>query len=283
MFKKLTAILIAFCIAVLFTACDYSAAKSSKLKIITTIFPTYEFAKEIVGDKGEVILLLPPGTESHSFEPSVKEMVDIKNSDLFIYTGNNMENWAKDLEKDANALNVSYNINIENNDPHIWTSPKNAMQMAKNIAETLISKDSINQGYYEANLNAYLTKLSALDTALTALPKEKTIVFGGRNPFYYLLRDYNITALSAYKDCSEHTEPTPKAIAQIIDSIKAQGLTTVYYEELANTDVAEEISKQTGATMLLLHSCHNIAKDEKNPSYIKLMEQNIQNLQKGLS
>lgn len=290
------------------TACVGPSRKEGKLSIVTTLFPQYDFAKQIAGDKAEVLLLLSPGIEAHSYDPSPSDIVKINESDLFIYTGEYMETWAaqiiKSLEKDVNILDVSKGIKLELTeedeeqeeghdthnhvyDPHIWTSPVMAGQMVENILNELIKIDAENEEYYRKNAQDYLAELSELDREFRQTVEQadiKTLYFADKFAMYYFTREYGISYISAYDSCSSETEPSAKLVADMIDKVKRDNAPAVFYAELSNHKAADTISKETKTKSLLLHSCHNVSKEEfKNgATYISLMKQNLENLKAGL-
>lgn len=290
------------------TGCVGTSKQKGKLSIVTTLFPQYDFAKQIAGDKAEVLLLLSPGIEAHSYDPSPSDIVKINESDLFIYTGEYMETWAariiKSLEKNVNILDVSKGIKLEQTeedeeqeaghdthnhvyDPHIWTSPVMAGKMVENILNELVKIDAENEEYYRKNAQDYLAELSELDREFRQTVEQadiKTLYFADKFAMYYFTREYGISYISAYDSCSSETEPSAKLVADMIDKVKRDNAPAVFYAELSNHKAADTISKETKTKALLLHSCHNVSKEEfKNgATYISLMRQNLKNLQEGL-
>lgn len=189
---------------------DNDTIKDNKIKIITTMFPTYDFSRSIIGDKGEVTMLIKPGLESHSYEPSPKDIININSSNLFIYTGENMETWAKviidsldnkeltilDVSKDINLLETSHNHEHDENideynemgdkidneeheehehnfqyDPHIWTDPINCTIIVNNILSEIVKLDETNKDYYEKNAYELIDKLYNLDLRIKEIVK----------------------------------------------------------------------------------------------------------------
>lgn len=304
-------ILAALCAAALLalTGCAPAPASSSpagkeKLTVYATLFPQYDFAREIAGDRAEVILLLPPGVESHSFEPTPADIAGISKSDLLLYTGDAMEPWAAklivgDLPDTVRAVDLSQGVALlaeeheeEGHahpfDPHIWTSPVNAMIMARTVVSALCEADPEGAEAYRANGERYLAELESLDDEIRTIvsqAKRRELVFGGRFAFHYFTAEYGLTAYSAYDSCSEETEPSAKAVSEVIGRVREDHLPVVYYEELTEPKVARSIAQETGAKLLLLHSCHNLSKDElaAGESYLSLMKQNAQNLREGLN
>ncbi len=288
--------------------------ENEKLSIVTTLFPQYDFARQIAGERAEVTLLLKPGTEAHDYDPSASDMIKINNADLFIYMGEYMEPWAASIvdsidNKKLNILDASGNITLlkssdvhENEDaayskgeehahqydPHIWTSPKNAVIMINNILEELISIDGENEQYYRENAEKYIERIEKIDSDIrqtVSQSKYDTIYFGGRFALLYFVEEYGLHYESAFDSCSSETEPSAKLVSHIIDEMKESGARTVYYEELSSTKTARTIADEVGGNILLLHSCHNVSSDEfKNgATYVSIMEQNVKNLKAGLN
>lgn len=284
---------------------------TDKLAIVTTLFPDYDFARQIAGDKADVTLLLDPGVEAHDYDPSPADIIAINESDLFIYTGDNMEQWAKSiidsLDKDSvTVVDASEGITLVKSteeihddnageadehsheyDPHIWTSPKNAITMVNTILEAIVKKDPKNEDYYRKNADNYIGELRELDAEFKEIVEKaeyKTIYFGGRFALIYFAQDYGLGYMAAFDSCSSETEPSAKLVTNIIDAMKKSGSSVVYYEELTDPKAAEAIADETGGTTLLLHSCHNVsAEDFKNgATYVSLMKQNAENLKIGL-
>lgn len=300
------------CILPMLVSCgkiSRSENSSGKIRVVTTLFAQYDFTRRVAGDLADVTLLLAPGVESHTYEPSPADIIKIRNSDLFIYTGKYMESWAQgiisglDSEKTA-VLDVSDGIELISTesehtgkhedshahqiDPHIWTSPANAVIMVQNIASTLSKADPENEQIYSANAQKYISELQALDDDFLQMinaSKHKKIMFGGRFAMYYFAKHYGLEYMSAYDSCSSETEPGAKLVAEIIDEMKAENIGAIYYEEMSNHAVADRIAEETGAVALLLHSCHNVSKEElaRGETYLSLMRQNLENLKKGLN
>lgn len=280
--------------------------ETGKLLVAATLFPQYDFACQIAGEEAEIILLLPPGVESHSYEPTPADILRLEKADVFLYTGAEMEPWAERLLEGLQndrllVCNVTAGIALDPSgggheeaghshqaDPHVWTSPVHAQTMAANVAGALSAADPEHAPLYAENAEAYLQELKGLDSRFREMvknAKRDEIVFAGRFAFHYLFQEYGLHAAAAYDSCSTETEPNARAVADIIDKIRQDALPAVYYEELVDPQAARSISEETGAEMLLLHSCHNRTREEQEAGwdYLSLMEQNLENLRKGLS
>ena len=275
----------------------------SRPVVVTTLFPLYDFTKNIAGDKAIVTLLLPPGVEPHSFEPRPGDLMRVKDADLFIYTGKFMEPWVEGILKGVDnkkllVVDASKNVVLiegagegDNGghgriDPHIWLDMSNSVKMIDNILNGLIQQDAGNKNYYTKNAEAYKAKLMEIDAqyrkALSTC-KKHVFIHGGHSAFNYLARRYDIRYVAAFHG-SPDAEPTPKRLIELKNLLKRYNLHYVYYEELITPRVADIISEETGAALLKLHGAHNISKEEmdKGITFPALMEENLKNLKVGL-
>lgn len=303
--KKLISAILCAAIIFSFAGCGKKTDRDEgKVQIVTTIFPLYDFAREIGGDKAVVSLILPTGGEVHSYEPTPKDIIEIKESDLFIAQGADADPWTGAVINDADSkkLNVLYALDsLElmseehehpsfsshvDTDPHVWTTPKNAGVISENICEKLCGIDAENSEYYRENLALYKEKLNALDEKFTKLTKDlkKTVVFADQFPFRYFAKEYNLKYLAAFPGCSSESEPTASAVAQIIDTVKKEKIPVVFYTETSNKQLANAVCEETGAKKLLFHSCHSVTDEElkSGVTYLDLMKKNYESLQKAI-
>jgi zinc transport system substrate-binding protein len=290
---------------------------SKKLTVVTTLFPLYDFVQNIGQDRVEVSLLLPPGVEAHTFEPKPSDLVKINESELFVYTGKFMEPWAEDIIKGIENKNVkvvdsSLGIEMINEtesahegeqgdehveeehghehngvDPHIWLDFDNDKIIVDSIAKALSEQDPANADFYQNNASEYKNKLVQLDNQYkSGLTKceSKEIVYGGHYAFGYLGKRYSLVYESAY-GISPDSEPSAQDFAKIIEQIKKEKIKYIFFEELVSPKVAETLSSETGAGLLLLNPAHNLKKEdfENKISFLAVMEKNLINLKTGLS
>lgn len=291
---------------VVFSKNDEDKVDDGKINVIATLFPQYDFMKQIGKDKVSVTLLLPPGVESHVYEPKPSDIIKISQSDIFVYTGKDMEPWAGTIISSMNSLNVidvSKNIDlvkeehededeheedVHEYDPHIWLNPDNAKAMIDNIAHELANLDAANADFYRENAENYKNEIDKLDMDIQNVissAKRNKVVFGGRFAFIYFMQKYNLEYISAYDSCSTEAEPSVAAITGIIDEVKKDSIPVVFYEEFSAHKVADSIASQTGAQTLLFHSVHNVTANdlENGITYIDLMRQNLNNLKIALN
>jgi len=281
---------------------------SEKLSIVTTIFPPYDFAHAIVGDLADVTMLLPPASESHSFEPTPQDIIALRNSDVFIYGGGESDEWVdKVLESmDTSDKKIVMMIDCvetvteeivpgmeadEEEEPeideHVWTSPRNAKLILQAICNALCEADTKNAETYQQNTKTYLEALDDLDTKFRVAvgsATRKHIVFGDRFPFRYLADAYGLTYSAAFPGCSTETEASPRTIKLLIDKVKAEKIPVVFHIELSNMKMAETIAEASGAKVRLLHSCHNISRDDflAGKGYLDFMNANVNALREAL-
>ena len=279
-----------------------------KINVTSMIFPSYDFVRAIAGDKVNLVLLLPPGADSHSFEPSPRDIIIIKESDLFIYSGGENSNWVdkilSSLELGSGDMKVvrlidlvdamenddhdhAHNYDTEFFDEHVWTSPLNAKIIAASLAEILCGLDSANAAFYMQNAAAYLRQLNELDSAFRAVSegaKRKTLIFGDRFPFRHLTEAYGLESFAAFPSCSAEAEPSAASVVFLINKIKSENIPVVFHMELSSEKTADIICEATGAKKLLLHSAHNVSKKEfdSGANYIDLQKANIVNLKEAL-
>ncbi|MCX5849789.1 MAG: zinc ABC transporter substrate-binding protein [Deltaproteobacteria bacterium] len=281
-----------------------SGREEQKLKVIATIFPLYDFARNIGGDKIKVSMLLPPGTDAHHYELKPENIIKVSKSDIFLFTNFEMEQWAYKIinaaDKNTNMLAIEtgngavllplnkeeQENRVSNFDPHIWLDMDNAQKMVDNIATAFIKKDSRNSDYYLKNAHDYKLKLMTLDqryrAELTGC-KTKTVLHAGHWAFAYLAKKYNLNYIAAY-NVSADAEPSPQKMVALIKQVKKERVPCIYYENMINPRLAQMIAKETGAGLLKLNNGHDISKaDIKNgESFISLMERNLTNLKKGM-
>ncbi|MEG1848722.1 MAG: metal ABC transporter substrate-binding protein [Lachnospiraceae bacterium] len=287
--------------------------KTKRLSIVTTVFPPYDFAKAVGGEYVDVTMLLSPGMESHSYEPTPQDIIKINESDLFIYVGGESDTWVESildsLDKDAALTTLTLMDCVETveeeavegmetekqematplpeYDEHVWTSPRNAQLITEKIAEKLCSIDTEHRTAYEQQKIIYLKELSELDHKYQEVVNQavrKELVFGDRFPFRYLVDAYGLSYYAAFPGCSSETEPSAATIAFLTDKVKEDKIPLVLYLELSNHTIADAIAESTGTQTAMLHSCHNISAKEAEAgvTYLSLMQQNLEVLKGAL-
>lgn len=312
--KKIISVILCMT-AVLFSLCscgkENNQKNDGKLNIVATIFPPYDFTREIGGDKVNVSMLLKPGMESHSYDPTPQDIIKIQECDLFIYTGGESDEWVKDIMEsnsskpkkilammdivDTVQEEIVDGMEKDNDngdefeyDEHVWTSPVNASLITRKISETLCELDNQNADFFKNNTSQYTQKLSALDNEFRKVAdnaKRKTIVFGDRFPFRYLADEYGLKYYAAFPGCSSETEPSASTISFLINKVKEENIPVVFSIEFSSGKVADTICESTGAKKLTFHSCHNVTQQEldNKATYYSIMHDNANALKEALN
>ncbi len=313
--KRLTAILIALALALSLAACAAPETEERDgVSVVATVFAPYDFARELAGDLATVTMLLPPGAEAHSYEPTPKDILEIQSADVFIYVGGESDAWVADVldsvAGDVRAVTLMDCVELLEEetvegmeggehdghghshgaeyDEHVWTSPRNAALICDKIAAALCEADPEHASEYTANLAGYKARLAELDAAFTEIAARgarKTIVFADRFPLLYFARAYGLEYYAAFPGCSDDAEPSAATVAFIIDKVKAEGIPVVFHVELANEDMADIVADETGAVKRQFNACHNVTRSQFNAgvSYLDLMWENTEALKEALS
>ena len=340
--KKITALLLAlFMLVGALAGCgkQNDTNQTDKLSIVTTIFPEYDWVREILGDKAdnaEITMLLDNGVDLHSYQPTADDIVKISDCDLFIYVGGESDGWVEDALRNAANRNMKV-INLleilgdsvkteeivegmqeeehehedahahddaeehehedaeeheheEEADEHVWLSLKNAKMLVRVISKALQELDPDNKDIYAANADAYVKKLSALDAEYQAAvdaASNKTILFGDRFPFRYLVDDYGLRYYAAFVGCSAETEASFETISFLAKRVDEWKLPCVLTIEGAQHKIAETIVRNTTAKnqrVLTMDSMQSTtSKDVKNgTTYLSVMEKNLSVLKEVL-
>ena len=326
--KKITALLLVLFVLVgALAGCgkQNDTNKTDKLSIVTTIFPEYDWVREILGEKAdnaEITMLLDNGVDLHSYQPTADDIVKISDCDLFIYVGGESDEWVEDALRNAANGNMKV-INLlevlgdsvkteeivegmqeeehehedaeeheheEEADEHVWLSLKNAKMLVRVISKALQELDPDNKDIYAANADAYVKKLSALDAdyqAAVDAASNKTILFGDRFPFRYLVDDYGLRYYAAFVGCSAETEAGFETISFLAKRVDEWKLPCVLTIEGAQHKIAETVVRNTTAKnqrVLTMDSMQSTtSKDVKNgTTYLSVMEKNLSVLKEAL-
>ena len=285
--KKLTSMLLAapLLAATVFAACSCSAGagKSDKLRIVTTIFPEYDWVREIAGEKLadiDLTLLCDNGVDMHSFQPTAQDIIKISSCDVFVYVGGESDEWVEDALKEAvnkdmqvvNLMEILGGDIVEEEivegmqaeeedddegeeeepeyDEHVWLSLKNAQVIVTGIADAMGKADPNNAGTYKTNADNYKNRLAELDSRYADAVKNgnaNTVLFGDRFPFRYLTDDYNLNYYAAFAGCSAETEASFDTVIFLSGKIDELGLKTVLVIESSDQKVAQTIIDNTAA------------------------------------
>lgn len=299
-----------------------SQSGSKPLKIVTTIFPEYDWVREILGDKAdhaEVTMLLDNGVDLHSYQPTADDIIKISDCDLFIYVGGESDDWVEDALKEAtnkemqviNLLDVlgeqvkeeevvegmeaeeeeSEDEDEPEYDEHVWLSLKNAETLCNAIIDALEEIDPANKDAYATNAASYLEKLAALDGEYQTVvdnAARKTVLFGDRFPFRYLVDDYGLSYYAAFAGCSAETEASFETISFLAGKVNELGLPCVLTIEDAQHKIAETIVQNTAKknqSILTLDSMQSTTSTDvaNGTTYLSVMESNLDVLKQALN
>ncbi|MDD4689706.1 MAG: metal ABC transporter substrate-binding protein [Eubacteriales bacterium] len=326
MMKRLLTIAVILLFIIPLCACDVPKPvrwQGEGIKVITTIFPAYDFVRAIKGDSENLKMLIKPGSEVHSYEPTPQDIELINTCDVFIYVGGESDSWIDSILHSMNNPDMkvfkmmdyvdnlpeehmvgmqiregSHNEDVhdekethldhEEYDEHIWTSPTNAIKIVRGIADILCEVDTDNKQIYSENSNRHIIQLNELDMEfkkIVANGRRNTFVFGDRFPLLHFAKEYGINYYAAYPGCSAESEPNAGTLAFLIEKVKDEEIPVVFHIELSNQKMVDTICEETGAKKMLFSSCHNLtAKQfEAGVTYIDMMKGNVKALEQALN
>lgn len=303
----LTTVLILLLLSV--PACNTAVPDDGKLQIVCTIFPQYDIATHIAGDRADCVMLMETGnTDSHAWEPTVRQFSLVAGADLFLAVGGESESWTGELlaacempearvlrmlsvveglDAHAHHAHEHAHTHEEHLDEHVWTDPQNMVLIAHAIADLLCAVDPAETAYYRQNEASYVAELTALADAYHAVldgAEQRTIVVADKFPFRYLAHAYGLTYFAAFPGCASDTEPSLQAVHTLITEVEARDLPAVLYVTNSSEKLADIVCEGTGAKKLGLHACHTISAAElaAGETYCSLMEQNLSVLKEAL-
>lgn len=286
---------------------------TQRVSIVCTNFPAYDFARQIAGEDADVKMLLKPGAESHTYEPTPEDLITIQNSNMFVYVGGDSDAWVDNVldsmdnskrtifklmdqvqtveEETVEGMEEEHEEEEEEEpemDEHVWTSLANAATIVEKMANAIAQLDSQKQADYKRNADAYIAKINALDAQFREVvdhAKRKEIIVGDRFPFRYFCDEYGLTYYAAFPGCSTDTQPSAKTVAFLIDKVKEDQIPVVFHIELSNPQMADSIAEATGAKSMLLNAVHNVTDEDfsQGATYVSLMEKNVEALKEALN
>lgn len=262
----------------------------SKLNVVVSFYPLYDFTKNIGGEKVNITTIIPFGVEPHDWEPTPKDVGKILSADLFIYNGAGLEPWAEKLVKDTKSKNLVVidmykSIGAKGDDPHIWLDPVLVKAQLKVIRDTLIKLDSRNKSYYEANYNSYLKKVEALDREIrdTLSRCKKKVFVTSHDAFSRFAERYGLTQVPI-TGINPEAEPKPKDLVEVVKIVRENKIKYIFTEPLISPKLAESLSRETGAKILILDPIEGLSESDikAGKDYISKMRENLKNLKLAL-
>ena len=305
-------IILLFVIPLLLSCSETENQDEKSFSVVAVDFPSYDAARAILGSDDNLVMLLPPGTESHSYDPTPRDMILLSESDLVVYTGGPSDEWVVSILSSLDEKPASFALtehvrllaeeakdgmeHVEDDhdhidhgiDEHVWTSIPNEIAIIGNLADVLSEADSSRRELFQANAAAYIDSLEALDSEIRDIVSSSrldTLIFASRFPLLYFAREYGVEYYAAFPGCAEETEPSARTIAFLIDKAKELGTRYVLNIELSSSLIARTIAEEAGCGVLVFNSMHNITRTDfmNGETYITLMERNAEVLREALS
>ena len=317
--KRIIAIILSLFAIICLSSCkEVNGNTDNKISVVTTVFPVYDWVREIIGENEniELTLLAHSGTDLHSFEPTVEDIMKISSSDIFVYIGGESEKWAdsaiKEIKnKNAVVINLFDSLgNLKKQeeikegmqreeeadeeeieyDEHIWLSLKNAKVLCEVIKDGLKQADSKNSSAYEENYQSYHEKLDLLDNnyqGAVSGSNNKTLVFADRFPFRYMTEDYGIDYFAAFVGCSAESEASFKTVVFLANKVDELGLNAIIKIESSDGSIAKTVNENTknkNASILTLNSMQSVNSNDISDgiTYIAICENNLEVLREAI-
>jgi len=291
---KLKKLVMLFALAIvvgagIFAITTNTSKKDSKVSVVASFYPLYDFAKNIGGNKVDVTNVTPAGAEPHEYEPSPQMLVTAQKADVFIFNGEWMEPWSGKFIKDYHGSLVMAGSGIsllKDNDPHFWLDPVSAQKMVNNIRDGLIKADPANKTYYTKNAASYNAKLANLDHDFRsglAQCKQHTIV-SSHDAFEYLASRYNFEALSI-AGLSPEEDPSAARLAELSDIVREKDIKYIFFESLVSPRLADTIAQETGAKTLVFDPIEGLsdADQKQSKNYLSIQRENLDHLRTALA
>lgn len=319
--KVLNIIALVLVAATLLCSCVMPQKPLQGLKIVCTSFVQYDFVKNIIGDDKSIILLNKNGSDMHGFEPTAKDIVEIRTANLFVYNGGASEKWVErtvsatenpDLKsvaimdyvktlslEDIETMQYGehhthdhaehdHGHSPEEADEHVWLSVKNAIEITNGLCEDICEVDSANAKKYRANAAAYVAELEALEKEYEKVftqSKRNVIMFADRFPFAYLTHDYGVSHLAAFTGCSSESEVTAETFAHLIEHANELALPCVLKLDGSDGKTAQTVCSASGARALTVDSLQSVSQSdiENGATYLGAMKANLEIFKEALN
>ncbi len=303
--KKIISIFLLFVVTFAFCSCGEVERSTGKISVVTTIFPYYDFARSVSKGTCDVDMLLKPGSDVHSFEPTPSDILKIRNADLFIYNGGESDEWVDsileslgdsdkpvvmkmtDYVKPLTEMDADHHAEDEE-DEHIWTSLDNAKTLVSKISDEVSKLDSKNKSIYHRNGLDYIEKISKVQSEIENTvnsSESKKIVVGDRFPLLYFATEFSLDWECAFPGCSTETEPSLDRLSKLTDTIEKDKIKTILKLEMSENKVADTLADETNTKVRTFYSAESVSKEDfaNNITYVDLMERNNNALKEALS
>lgn len=290
------------------TSCG-SIEKNDKISVVCTIFPTYDWTSNIIGESENIDLdwLINTGVDIHSYQPTAQDILKIKSADLLICSGGELDSWAyESLDDTSNALKLNDFVELKKNehleetehheheehttgyDEHIWLSLSNAMKLCDKITDRLCTLSEENSQIFKSNNDTYKKKIDALDDELILKAKSnsKPLIFADRFPFVYFMKDYKLSYYAAFDSCSADTQASFETVIFLSQKVDENNISCVFTVDSGNTAIAKTVIDNCNCDIeeLNLNSLQSVNQNDADNgvSYLKVMQENIAKIIKAL-
>lgn len=303
--KKIISIFLLFVVTFAFCSCGEVERSTGKISVVTTIFPYYDFARSVSKGTCDVDMLLKPGSDVHSFEPTPSDILKIRNADLFIYNGGESDEWVDsileslgdtdkpvvmkmtDYVKPLTEMDADHHAEDEE-DEHIWTSLDNAKTLVSKISDEVSKLDQKHKTVYNKNSLDYIEKISKVQSEIENTvnsSESKKIVVGDRFPLLYFATEFSLDWECAFPGCSTETEPSLDRLSKLTDTIEKDKIKTILKLEMSENKVADTLADETNTKVRTFYSAESVSKEDfaNNVTYVDLMERNNNALKEALS
>ena len=287
-------------------------AHAAKLSIVTTSFAQYDLTSHVTGDLANVSMLLKPGADAHSFEPTPADLIKIERSDLFVYNGGENDEWIDKLlsnyptiksfafikelplltEEDKEGMQKEDEEEHEAGDEveydeHVWTSPVNDIRLLNALCTKISAIDPQNAEIYRKNADKYIEQFKKLDKQFREIVNNapsKVLIFADRFPFRYFCNEYGLDYFAAFKGCSDESEVSPATLRFLVNKVNQLKKKVILKIELTSTAPSDAVAEATGAKVMIMNSGHNISTEQlaAKTSLASLFSQNLQVLKAAL-
>ena len=284
---------------VLLSSCTKSEATTEGFTVVAADFPSYDAARAILGGTGNLEMLLPPGTESHSYDPTPRDMVHIAECDLVIYTGGPSDEWVRTilssldnppssfaLTDQVELLYEEHREGMEEEEGHHHS--EHEIEIIRNLTALMASIDVQNAEIYENNAEKYINRIQNLDQAFRSIvsnSKRNTLIFASRFPLLYFIREYGLEYYAAFPGCAEESEPNARTVAFLIDKAEELEVPCILTIEMSSPMIANVIAEEVGCEVRVFNTLHNVSAADflSGKDYVDLMEENIDVLKEALN
>ena len=307
--RKLLPVLLA---ALMIASCS-SDSVSSGFSVVAIGFPSYDAARAVMKGAGEPYMLLPPGVDTHSYDPNPKDMMMVAEADLVVFAGGHSDAWVLSILDSLEDPPASFALTDQvpllseelvegmehghaghghggehSIDEHVWTSIANEITIVSRLADELSLLDEGNSALYRANAEAYAEELGSIDAEIrdiVASSRLDTLIFASRFPLLYFVEEYGLGYYAAFPGCAEETEPSARTVAFLIDKAEELGCRYVLNIEFSSPSIARTIADEAGCSVLVFYSMHNISAVDfaAGETYATLMRRNAGVLREALS